>query len=298
MVWSKPLTVLLQQSGQVVDLFNLSGVAAEDFAGTVRNAFTSMVPNIKAVVVGVYDTIVGMFKDAGTAVVDYVGAITGITEAYEKMKEAASEPGTLLNKFVTLLGSVGTIAASVAAVGIAAVIVAIGGLAVGLKQVIEEEDKLAVSLANSGGSLNLSHGAAIEYAKSMGNVGATTGEAIEVITAMAAAGNFLAKEIKMVVVSATEMEKYAGIAVEDTVKQFSKLKEKPVEAILELAKTTGMIAPEVVKAVIELESQGKTADAVARAMTALSNVNTEKSKQNEGGFQFSITSSHLTKGQL
>ena len=285
-LWSgqNPLTVLLQQGAQIGDLFQLSGVKAEDFAQTVRNAFTSMVPAIKTVVTGILDTMVGMFKDAGTAVVDYIGAVTGITEAYEKMKEAASEQGTLLNKFVTLLGGVGTMAASVAAVGIFLVVAALVGLAIGLKQVIEEEDKLALTLASSGGSLNLSHGAAIEYAKSMRDVGISTGEAIEVITAMAAAGNFLAKEISMVVVSATEMEKYAGVAVEDTVKQFSKLKEKPVEAILELAKSTGMIAPEVVKAVIELERQGKTADAVALAMTTLSSVNTEKVKRMKEDF--------------
>lgn len=277
-LWSgqNPLTVLLQQGGQINDMFMQSGVAAEDFAKVTRASLASMLPAMKTVAVGIYDTVVGVFKDASQGVLDFIGTVTGIEDAIETAKRWVASFGEAGFSWIGRIQALGAIAVGVFAAGMIAVTAALVGYVVGLKQVIVEEDKLAISLASSGGSLNLSHAAAVEYAKGMKGVGATTGEAIEVITAMAAAGNFLAKEIKMVVVSATEMEKYAGVAVEDTVKQFSKLKEKPVEAILELAKTTGMIAPEVIKSVIELERQGKTADAVALAMTTLADVNKEK----------------------
>lgn len=277
-LWSgqNPLTVLLQQGGQINDMFMQSGVAAEDFAKVTRASLASMLPAMKTVAVGIYDTVVGVFKDASQGVLDFIGTVTGIEDAIETAKRWMASFGEAGFSWIGRIQALGAIAVGVFAAGMIAVTAALVGYVVGLKQVIVEEDKLALSLASSGGSLNLSHAAAVEYAKGMKGVGATTGEAIDVITAMAAAGNFLSKEIKMVVVSATEMEKYAGVAVEDTVKQFSKLKEKPVEAILELAKTSGMIAPKVVKAVIELERQGKAADAVALAMTTLADVNKEK----------------------
>ena len=277
-LWSgqSPLTVLMQQGAQINDLFQLSGVKAEEFAKTVRNAFASMVPAMATVAKGVAGTITSMFYDAGAASTSFLSNITGISYAMENVKRSFASAGDEGFKYIGVMTRVAGVISSVFAVGVAVAAAALVGLGIGLKQVIQEEDALALSLAKSGGSLNISHTAAIQYAKGMRDVGVTTGQAIEVIKEMADAGNFVAKEIKMVTEAAVDMEKYAGVAVKDTVKEFSKLKEKPVEAILELAKTTGMIAPEVVKAVIELERQGKSADAVAKSMTALADVNKQK----------------------
>ncbi len=79
-LWSgqSPFTVLLQQGAQVNDLFQLSGVAAEDFGKTVKQAFTSMIPAIMTVVKGVGGLIVDGFMAAGTAVVKFVGKIMGL----------------------------------------------------------------------------------------------------------------------------------------------------------------------------------------------------------------------------
>lgn len=284
-----PLTVLLQQGGQILDLFKLSGVAAEDFGKTMKAAFTSMIPAMATVAKGMASFIIGSFVDAGAAVANFVGKITGINAAMELAKRAIVSGGEENFKYIALLQRIGAVAAGVTAVGIAAAAAALVGLGVGLKQVIAEENELAKALALSGGSLAISHNEAIQYAKGMNEVGVTTGQAIDVIIQMAKAGNFTASEIAAVTKAAVDMQKYGGIAIEDTVKAFSKMKEKPVDALLDLAKTTGMIAPEVIKAVIELEKQGKIADAVAISMKALADVNSQQvSRMKEDYNSFSL----------
>lgn len=280
-LWSgqSPLTVLIQQGGQMMDLFRMSGVEAKDFGKVMRESFNSMLPAMATVAKGLGSFVIGSLMDAGKAATDFVAKVTGISAAMEMVKRNIASGGEENFKYIGSLQRLGSVLAGIAGVGFATLIASSVGLAIGLKQVISEENNLAKALAVSGGSLNVSQVEAIQYAKSMNEVGISTGKAIGVITEMAKAGNFAANEIPMVTKSAIDMQKYAGIAIEETVKSFSKLKEKPVESIIELAKTTGMIAPEVLKAVVELEKQGKTAESVALAMSTLADVNSEKTKR-------------------
>lgn len=280
-LWSgqSPLTVLIQQGGQMMDLFRMSGVEAKDFGKVMRESFNSMLPAMATVAKGLGSFVIGSLMDAGKAATDFVAKVTGISAAMEMVKRSIASGGEENFKYIASLQRLGSVLAGIAGAGFATLIASSVGLAIGLKQVISEENNLAKALAVSGGSLNVSQVEAIQYAKSMNEVGISTGKAIGVITEMAKAGNFAANEIPMVTKSAIDMQKYAGIAIEETVKSFSKLKEKPVESIIELAKTTGMIAPEVLKAVVELEKQGKTAESVALAMSTLADVNSEKTKR-------------------
>lgn len=292
-LWSgqSPLTVLIQQGGQMMDLFRMSGVAAQDFGKVMRESFNSMLPAMATVAKGLGSFVIGSLMDAGKAATDFVAKVTGISAAMEMVKRSIASGGEENFKYIASLQRLGSVLAGIAGAGFAALIAGAVGLAIGLKQVISEENNLAKALALSGGSLAISHTNAIQYAKSMNDAGVSTGKATAAIAEMAKAGNFTATEIPMVTKAAVDMEKYAGIAIKDTVEAFSKLKEKPVEAMIELAKTTGLIAPEVLKAVIELEKQGKTAEAVAMAMNALSDVNTkqvDKMKETYNGFSLFI----------
>lgn len=292
-LWSgqSPLTVLIQQGGQMMDLFRMSGVAAQDFGKVMRESFNSMLPAMATVAKGLGSFVIGSLMDAGKAATDFVAKVTGISAAMEMVKRSIASGGEENFKYIASLQRLGSVLAGVAGAGFAALIAGAVGLAVGLKQVITEENALAKVLALSGGSLAVSHTNAIQYAKSMNDAGVSTGKAMLAITEMAKAGNFAASEIPMVTKAAVDMEKYAGIAIKDTIEAFSKLKEKPVEAMIELAKTTGMVAPEVLKAVIELEKQGKTAEAVALAMQTLGSVNSQqvdKMKQDYNGFSLFV----------
>lgn len=271
-----PLTVMLQQGGQLRDQFALAGVAAADMGKTMRTAAKDMVVSVAGVAKAFGDLLLGSFIDTGKGIVNLIGNVTGLNKVLEYARYqltlfAMTDPsfgGPLLKLFNGLRVAVIGFAATMAATGVGALI----AMAVALKQVISENDTLAKSLALSGGALGISQSSAIEYVKSLGEVGVTTGKATEAIAEMAKAGVFAKEDILLVGKAAADMATYAGIGVDDTVKQFAKLKEKPVEALFDIAKATGMVPPEILKMVIELEKSGKSADAAALAMKTYADV--------------------------
>ena len=249
-----PLTVMLQQGGQLRDQFALAGVAAADMGATMRTAAKDMVVSVAAVARAFGDLLLGAFIDTGKGIVNLIGRVTGLSAVVEYARYqltllAMSDNafGPLLKMFNKLREAVIGFAAAAAATGVGALI----ALAVGFTQVVKENNALAKSLALSGGSLALSHATAMDYVRTLGDMGVTTGTATEALVAMAKAGVFTKDEILLVGNAAAQMATYADIAVEDTVKAFQKLKEKPVEALLEIAKNTGMVSIETIKRVVE-----------------------------------------------
>lgn len=286
-LWSgqNPLTVLLQQGGQVTDLFMQSGVAAEKFGEVIKSSMQSMLPSILAVVKAVGGLLVDGLIAAGNATQGFIAGIFGMTGALDKFYMKLSENGP--SKWGGVIQGLSSLLTGVFAVGIAVVVTGLVALAVGLKQVITENNELAKAFALSGASIGLSHTQMIGYVKTLADSGATTGQATEALIAMAKAGNFTSSEILLVSKSAVEMQKGFGIAIEDTVKQFAKLKEKPVEALLEIAKSSGMVGPEVIKMVQELEKAGRSTDAASVAMKAYADVTKQQvaqMKENYNGF--------------
>lgn len=290
-----PLTVMLQQGGQLRDQFALAGVAAADMGKTMRTAAKDMVVSVAAVAKAFGDLLLGAFIDTGKGIVNLIGNMTGLNKALEYARYqltlfAMADPtfgGPLLKMFAALRVAVIGFAAAAAATGVGALI----AMAVAFKQVVSENNDLARSLALTGGAIGLTQSSAIEYVKALGEVGVTTGSATESITAMAKAGVFAKEDILLVGKAASDMATYAGIGVEDTVKAFAKLKEKPVEALLDIAKTTGMVAPEILKMVIELEKSGRSADAAALAMKTYGEVTATQvaqMKENYNGFSLFI----------
>jgi len=286
-----PLTVLLQQSGQILDIFQLSGVAADKFAEATKRAFYSMVPAMATVAKGLTGLIFGLFYDAGKGITNFIGNVTGMNKVLQSTDDLLFLVGGRATQFSKVLNTLGTVASATFGAGIFVIIAGLAALAVGIKQVITENNDLAKAFALSGGSIGASHAQVIDYVKTLAASGATTGQATEALVAMAKAGTFTSKEILLVSDSAIQMQKGFGIAIGDTVKEFAKLKEKPVEALLEIAKTSGMVSPEIIKMVMELERAGKTSDAAALAMKTYADVNREKlaqMKEDYNGFSLFI----------
>lgn len=286
-LWSgqSPLTVLLQQGGQLTDMFMLSGVAADKFGEVVKKSMKSMLPSILTVAKGVGGLIVDGFVAAGSKVQNFLADIFHLNGAMNKLYEVMSADGP--SKWGGWIRNASAILTGTFAVGIAVVTAGLVALAVGLKQVTTENNDLAKAFALSGASIGLSHAQIIGYVKTLANSGATTGQATEALVAMAKAGTFTSKEILLVSDSAIQMQKGFGVAIEDTVKQFAKLKEKPVEALLEIAKSSGMVGPEIIKMVQELERAGKTTDAASLAMKSYADVNRQRigeMKEDYNGF--------------
>jgi phage-related minor tail protein len=296
-----PLTVMLQQGGQLRDQFALAGVAAADMGATMRTAAREMVTSVAAVAGAFKDLIVGAFIDTGKGLVNMIVQFTGLANVIEKARYqltlfAMSDPSfgkPLLAFFAALRVAVIGFAATMAATGIGALI----AMAVAIKQVISENNTLARSLALSGGSLALTHSSAMQFVETLSSMGVTTGVATEALAAMAKAGGFTRDEILMVGKAAAEMSTYAGVSVEDTVKAFAKLKDKPVEALVDIAKSTGMVSIETIKMVAELQKAGKTTEAAALAMKTYADVTktqVQQMKDNYNGFSLFII--NLGKG--
>lgn len=270
-----PLTILLQQGGQLRDQFALAGVAGAEMGKMLVQASKAMVTSIKDIGLAVGQLVTGAITGTGKAIFDGIvapfkrlsegrEALKQLDEAiisnlrYARLMEVAN--GRMIQSFI----SFGKVAATIG-------VIALGMLAKGLFDVIKEQDTLTTQLVLTGASLGVNTTTAISYANALNSVGITTASALKVMQAMAKEGGFVANEINMVVTSASNL-KLAGVAIEDVVKQFTKLKEKPVEALIEIAKATGLVKPEIIAIVSDLEQQGKTSEAAAIAMKAYADV--------------------------
>lgn len=270
-----PLTILLQQGGQLRDQFALAGVAGADMGKMLVQASKAMVTSIKDIGLAVGQLITGAIAGTGRAILDgIVAPFKRLSEARDALKQL--DEGLISStRYARLMevanGRMIQSLFSLAKVGILVVVASLVLLAKGLFDVIKEQDAMTTQLVLTGASLGVNTTAAISYANSLNSVGVTTASALKVMQEMAKEGGFVAAEINMVVTSANNL-KLAGVSIEDTVKQFAKLKEKPVEALLEIAKATGMVSPEITKLVYELTEQGKTSEAAAVAMKAYADV--------------------------
>lgn len=277
-----PLMVLLQQGGQLRDQFALAGVAGQDMAKMLTTAATSMISSVKQMALAVGGLLVNAFVGAGKAVLNFGMTITGLNPIIEsinlslKAMEATGNTGLgfkALTMVIRGLAAAATVLTGIlTGVGIAALI----SYGVATYQVIKQEDNLVKALALTGGSLGLNKDSAIALAREMNGVGVSTSAAIDVITAMAKEGGFLTSQIQAVTLAATELKKYGGVAIEDTVKSFAKMQDDPVKAMYELAKATGLVSVETIRAVAELEKQGRTTEATALAIKTLADVNSQQ----------------------
>ena len=269
-----PLTVLLQQGDQIRGLIAQTGVQGEALRTVMRNAFTDTIKSVKDTAIAMGSVLGGAFIALGNNV---MGLVTGPFAAFKASAEAGASAGTSLTAAVTALNAAFTrlvgnpIVALIVATG-----TALAALGIAFYQVSRQGDEMSKTLALNGGTLGLTRDSAISYAQSLNEVGVSTSKAVDVITAMSKAGGFVASDIEIVGKTAVMMQRDVGIAIEDTVKNFAKLKDKPVEAIIELAKATGMVAPAVIATVAELEKQGRQAEAVALAMKTSADVQVQQ----------------------
>lgn len=259
-----PMTVLLQQSGQLVDLLNLSGVEASKFGEVLRTSFYSMLPAIKQVALGIADLVGGLFMDAGSAVARFVGNITGISAVMDIAKRAIVSGGEENFKYIASLDRIGKVASMVAATGIAAIIAGVIALGIEYKKIINTESELSVALATSGGAMAMSKDQAITYAEGMKSIGVGTLQAMNAITEFTKVGKIGKDGLDMIIKSAIDLEKYAGVPISETAKKFAELQDDPTKALTKFAEANGYVSKNVLDTVAALEQQGdKTASATA-----------------------------------
>lgn len=269
-----PLTVMLQQMDQVRGLIAQTGVQGEALRTVMRNAFTDTIKSVKDTAIAMGSVLGGAFIALGNNV---MGLVTGPFAAFKASAEAGASAGTSLTAAVTALNAAFTrlvgnpIVALIVATG-----TALAALGIAFYQVSRQGDEMSKTLALNGGTLGLTRDSAISYAQSLNEVGVSTSKAVDVITAMSKAGGFVASDIEIVGKTAVMMQRDVGIAIEDTVKNFAKLKDKPVEALIELAKASGYVTAANIEAVNTLVKQGDMAAAAAKAMEISADVQTKQ----------------------
>ncbi|ASJ79176.1 tail tape measure protein lambda [Curvibacter phage P26059A] len=259
-----PLTVLLQQGDQIRGLIAQTGVQGEALRAVMRNAFTDTIKSVKDTAVAMSSVLGGALMTLGNNV---LGLVTGPFTAFKASMDAgATASGSFKDAIAALNVAFIKLVGNPVVAALVAIAVGLTTLGIAAFQVSKQEDALSKSLALTGGSMGLNKESAIAYANSLNDIGISTSKAIDVIQAMAKEGGFLSKEISLVATTAVKMQKDAGVAIEETVKHFAKLKDKPVDALIELAKASGLISTTSIEAVIALEKQGDKAAAVALAM--------------------------------
>jgi lambda family phage tail tape measure protein len=269
-----PLTVLLQQGDQVRGLIAQTGIQGELLRKTMQSAMADTLKSVVQTATAMGSLFAGAAVSAGKSITGLVtGPIAALITGFNEANAAGSSAFTSIGSAISRAFSAGNIAfLSALPILLTTAAAAFAVFGVASYQVMKQESELSVALALSGGALGLSKNAAVEYSMSLNDVGISTAKGIEVLVEMAKAGKLTADETRMVAKAAVDMEKYAGVAIKDTINAFAKMKEKPVEALAELAIKTGMVKTETLELIAQLTQQGKTAEAAGIATKALADV--------------------------
>lgn len=164
---------------------------------------------------------------------------------------------------------------------IAAGVVATLGLA--YKQATDEVDVYRKALVLSGNDMGLSIGGLQRMAESISSTSGTVGAAAEALGLMAASSNVAAGGLEKATLSAIRFEKYAGVAIKDSVKAFADLANEPVQASERLNKQYNYLTASIYSQIKALEEQGDKAGAVALAQDQLANAQNRMSADLEAG---------------
>jgi hypothetical protein len=263
-----PLTVLLQQGDQIRGLIAQSGLEGAKLADVMRSAFTSTISSIK-------DTAIAMGSVLGGAILStgkmFSSLVTGPIETFKIALMVGKDNGlvglpALFNAASHASLDFGKSLLRLSAIPIIAVVSALAMAGTAFYQVYQQEQEMSKQTILNGAAMGLTKDSAIALAKSMNELGVSTYKGMEVLSAMIGTGNLVQADFKLITSSAVALEKAGGPAIDETVKMFSKLREKPVEALIELARTSGLVAPQILAEVNKLAATGNMADAIALAM--------------------------------
>ncbi|HHR6038092.1 TPA: phage tail tape measure protein [Providencia alcalifaciens] len=163
-----------------------------------------------------------------------------------------------------------------AMVGGAGAIAAFGVAAYqGSKELSEYNKQLILTgnyAAKTKGQLN-------DLAKSLSGEGITQYKMADALAQVVGSGSFTGAQVDMVASVAAKMEKATGQSVDETIKQFQRLKDQPVQAVMELDKSMHFLTATQLEQIATLEEQGKRTDATKIAMEAYADSMKERTKQ-------------------
>lgn len=113
-------------------------------------------------------------------------------------------------------------------------------------------------------------------ARSLGQIEGNRGKAAAALTEIAAVGRIPGDMLAKVGQAALGMQEVTGKAIEDTVKEFVSLGEKPTEAIAKLNQSQSFLTTEIYSQISALEQQGRQQDAARLAQETYANATIER----------------------
>ncbi|ENM2993276.1 phage tail tape measure protein [Salmonella enterica] len=109
-----------------------------------------------------------------------------------------------------------------------------------------------------------------KMAKSLAGNGVTQHDAAGVLAQVVGSGAFTGQAVDMVSRTAARMQEAVGQSVDETIRQFKRLQDDPVNAAKELDRTLHFLTATQLEQIRVLGEQGRTADAAKIAMSAYS----------------------------
>lgn len=198
-----------------------------------------------------------VFLQQGAQIKDSFG---GIGPA---LRETAAFARGLINPF-TLAG------AAVLALGVA--------YAKGTQEAVEFNKAIILT----GNSAGVTADQLSNLAAEIDDVVGTQAQAAEALTALASSGKVAADQFELVATAAVALQEATGAAIEDTIAQYEKLAENPVDAAAKLNESINFLTLDIFKQIQALQEQGKTAEAAAVAQEALARVQIERAGEVTG----------------
>ncbi|EDO1531024.1 phage tail tape measure protein [Salmonella enterica] len=157
----------------------------------------------------------------------------------------------------------------------------IGGLAGGVAAAVyglgkayyegaKESEEFNKQLILTGSYAGKTAGQLNEMAKSLAGNGVTQHDAAGVLAQVVGSGAFTGQAVAMVSRTATRMQENVGQSVDETIRQFKRLRDDPVNAAKELDRTLHFLTTTQLEQIRVLGEQGRVADAAKIAMSAYS----------------------------
>ncbi|WP_275076902.1 phage tail tape measure protein [Providencia rettgeri] len=167
----------------------------------------------------------------------------------------------------------------VAMVGGAGVLTAFGIAAYqGSKELSEYNKQLILTgnyAAKTQGELNA-------LAKSLSGEGITQYKMADALAQVVGSGSFTGPQVDMVAGVAAKMEKATGQSIDETIKQFQRLKDQPVQAVMELDKSLHFLTATQLEQITTLQEQGKEQEAAKVAMESYASAMKQRTAQITG----------------
>lgn len=147
---------------------------------------------------------------------------------------------------------------------------AVYGLGKAYYEGAKESEEFNKQLILTGSYAGKTTGKLNEMAKSLAGNGVTQHDAAGVLAQVVGSGAFTGQAVAMVSRTATRMQENVGQSVDETIRQFKRLRDDPVNAAKELDRTLHFLTATQLEQIRVLGEQGRVADAAQIAMSAYS----------------------------